>query len=442
MMETVFDLLRCALIAASALAIGWPLGRNAPRTRGYWVLILAPLFTPNLLISYAWTRAAYALGAWPGMIFLFYSVMLALKLAPLAALTRHFFPPPLGRDAVYCFHLFHHGNAWDRRRFFWRAAGPMPWIVGAILFLFAFPEFELASLWSLKTWPIRLFDAHAGGLALGETLRLVAFPAGIQLAVLVGALGKIRASRPPRPAPEIARAVAAGPARLGYAIGAASALTFWPLGLIGAQAIAGFSSLSRNAIFPQDLLASLLFAGAAAAIVWPLAAALEKRGAIAVASAAPGLVGPLVIALGIVALFQVPVLRELYDTPAPLLLALILALLPAALILRWLLAVRRPGEALHLARLAGARPLIWDLDTRHRVAAFALLALWAWFEFAASTILAPLQLTPVFARLHNLAHYGQTAALSAMLFAASLAPILVLALTLGLARLYARRDAR
>jgi hypothetical protein len=75
-------------------------------------------------------------------------------------------------------------------------------------------------------------------------------------------------------------------------------------------------------------------------------------------------------------------------------------------------------------------------------AAVALLGCWTWFDFTASSILAPVGLTPVFVRLHNLAHYGQTAALSALLLGATVVPILVLALTLGAARLYARRDAR
>ena len=51
-------------------------------------------------------------------------------------------------------------------------------------------------------------------------------------------------------------------------------------------------------------------------------------------------------------------------------------------------------------------------------------------------------MTPVFVRLHNLAHYGQTAVLSAMLLATLGAPVLLLLLTAGVARLYARLDGR
>ncbi len=142
------------------------------------------------------------------------------------------------------------------------------------------------------------------------------------------------------------------------------------------------------------------------------------------------------------ALFQQGPLRAVYDTPLPLLLALILLLLPLASLLRYLLASRRPIEALHLARMLGNHRLLWELEgQRQLVALFALFG-WAYFDFTASSMLAPVGVTPVFVRLHNFAHYGQTAALSAMLLAAFFTPLLGVALTVAATRLYARRNAR
>jgi hypothetical protein len=161
-----------------------------------------------------------------------------------------------------------------------------------------------------------------------------------------------------------------------------------------------------------------------------------------VAVAVPGLLGALLLALFILTLFQLPALRPAYDTPAPLLLCLLLLLLPLAIPLRWLLDAARRQPALHLARLAGAHRLVWQLDLRRRWLAVGLLFCWAWFDFTAGSILAPVGLTPVLVRLHNLAHYGQTAVLSAMLCAAFAAPVAVLLLTAPLARWYARRDGR
>ncbi|MEI9896533.1 MAG: hypothetical protein WDN28_22400 [Chthoniobacter sp.] len=55
---------------------------------------------------------------------------------------------------------------------------------GGLVFLLAFADFELASLWSVKTWTMAVFDAQAGGYALGATLRLAGWPLGVQLSIL------------------------------------------------------------------------------------------------------------------------------------------------------------------------------------------------------------------------------------------------------------------
>ena len=156
----------------------------------------------------------------------------------------------------------------------------------------------------------------------------------------------------------------------------------------------------------------------------------------------PGLLGPLMIALLVLALFQTPLLRPMYDTPLPLLLALTILLLPIALLLRALLDIRRMSPMRHIARQLGSRRLSWELESQPRLAAFGLLFCWAYFDFTASSILAPTGMTPVFVRLHNLAHYGQTAVLSAMMLAAFATPAVLLLLTLAAGRIYARRDGR
>ena len=139
------------------------------------------------------------------------------------------------------------------------------------------------------------------------------------------------------------------------------------------------------------------------------------------------------------ALFQTPLLRAAYDTPLPLLLALTIILLPLALILRALLAMRRMSPMRHIARQLASRRLAWDLDSQPRLAAFGLLFCWAYFDFTAASILAPIGMTPVFVRLHNLAHYGQTAVLSAMMLAAFATPAVLLILILTAGRIHARR---
>jgi hypothetical protein len=204
--------------------------------------------------------------------------------------------------------------------------------------------------------------------------------------------------------------------------------------------VSGIPSLVENFVLGQELGASAVFALVAAAAATGIAAFVRKSSATVLLLVAPGLCGALIVSLLLLALFQLPGLHALYDTPLPLGLALTLLLLPLAVLLGtlWL----RPSASLHIARQVGHRRLIWELSTRPRVIAAGILFCWAYFDFTASSILAPNGFTPVFVRLHNLAHYGQTAVLSAMMLAAFATPILVLLLTGTTWHLYARGHGR
>lgn len=429
--QVVLDAARCTALAAAAFAIGWSLG-GGKRTPLRWLCLLAPLLTPSLLISYA--AAPIAQHFTGAALVAFYSALLALKLAPLAALVRDFFPSPLSAEAAHCAHLLPR-SATERAWFAVRAAGPMPWAALSILFLIAFTDFELASLLAVKSWTVMLFDAHIGGLAVGESLRRVAWPAGIELVVLLALI----LPRWNATSGRVSLAAARTPERAQRSlstIALALLISGLPLARIAWLAAPGIGSLSTQTIFAADLLVSLGFAAGASLGAWLAVRRLPSWCAL------PGLLGALVLALLFLAVIQLPPLRWLRDTPIPLLAVEALLLAPIALLLRILLRSQEPREALHLARMAGSRRLLWDLALLPRAAALALLFTLAYFELTAASILAPLGMTPVFARLHNLAHYGQTAVLSAMLLAAVFAPALLLALTLGAARLYARRDVR
>ena len=430
--QTAESAARALAITGFALVLAQPLARLLAHTHGRrrtlaWALLLAPLLTPALLVSYAYSHIALRLMAVPGGSAALYAVALVLKLTPVAAVIAHFIPPALSAEAAHC-HALLAGPRWRRWVFRLRGAGRAPWMAGGIVFLLAFTDFELASLWSLKTWTVALFDAQAGGLALGASLRLAALPLAIEIAAL--ALLLRRAEFPAALSAEPkAHTAAAHRALTAYLAGTALLGCVVPLGLIAAPAAAGLRTIAENFVLTRELIASAAFALGAALGAWPLAAWIARRRGLALALCLPGLTGAMLLALFVLTAFQRPPLRAAYDTPLPLLLALTLLLLPLAVPLRWLLDTARRDPALHLARLAGAREVIWRLDTRRRWLAAFLLFCWAYFDCTASSILAPVGLTPVFARLHNLAHYGQTAVLSAMLLGAAAVPVLALMLT-------------
>jgi len=476
--QTALALGRALLIALPAVLGSGPMSRWVASRRGRsrvlaWMLLVAPFFTPSLLVSYGMVRFAIALivSTW-GHEALYVGV-LALKLFPVAVVLRVLLPPPLSAESRHAYRLVAAASRWSRAGFHLRAAGHGPWVAGGLVFLVAFADFELASLWSVKTWTMAVFDAQIGGLALGETLRLAAWPFGVQLAVLAAVVFGSRRGRDPAPPaswaasegrddrPQSSSRAPRGkigpplPARWGrYALprtvirivpwlylGASAMLvTVAPLAIVAGQAAAGVPRLLENFVLGHELGASVLFALTAAAAASALAVIGRKFHGLALLLSAPGLFGALTVALIVLALFQTPVLRGAYDTPIPLALALTILLLPLALLLGalWL----RPTPALHIARQIPSPRLIWELETEPRAIACGILFCWAYFDFTASSILAPTGFTPVFVRLHNLAHYGQTAVLSAMMIAAIATPVVVLLLTGTALRLYARGHGR
>ncbi len=440
--QSAWALGRAAVVAGTSLAIAVPLARLVATSRGQvcaiaWTLLLAPLLTPTILTGYAWAHAIFALTERSGWNAVIYFSALVLRFTPVAALVLYFVPSPLSAEAAHCFRLA--AGSLERWRFRIRGCGIGPWLAVTLVFLLAFGEFELAAMWNYKTWTVALFDAQAGGLALQQTLWLSAFPTLCQFAVLLVLLLVARraplgdGSGNPRHFP---RSIEAG-AWL-YLVGAAALLAFFPVGKIATQAMTGWSAISGNLVLGRDILAGMFFAIGAAVLAQATCATAPRRVALCCMIAAPGLLGGLVLSMLALALFQSPLLRALYDSPIPLLAVLTMCLVPLALALRGLLVVFRPAPALHLASMLGSRRLRWYLEGRPRWWAFFLLFCWGYFEFTASSILAPIGMTPVFVRLHNLSHYGQTAVLSAMLCAALVVPPAVLLLTAAARELYAR----
>ena len=252
--QTAESAARALAIACFAVALAQPLARLLAHTHGSrrtlaWALLLAPLLTPALLVSYAYSHLALRLMAVPGGIAALYAVVLALKLTPVAAVIAHFVPPALSAEAAHC-HALLAGPRWRHWVFRLRGAGRTPLVAGGIVFLLAFTDFELASLWSLKTWTVALFDAQAGGLALRESLRLAALPLGIEALALAALLWRAdfpsaQPAATPAPASRTRGVLGA------YLALAALGASVLPLLLIAAQAATGFRAVVENFILAR-----------------------------------------------------------------------------------------------------------------------------------------------------------------------------------------------
>lgn len=195
-----------------------------------------------------------------------------------------------------------------------------------------------------------------------------------------------------------------------------------PASIVLRGTIEGLVAVLQNFALGKEIGASLVFAIAATVGACLLAG---RRTAAVLALA--GMLGSLVLSLVILAMVQLPLIRALRDTPVPVILALTMVLLPFAVVLRLLVEAWRPGSSLCLARLVGdlqpRRELVWRLKVRGQFWSAFLLFGWAYWDLTAGSILAPISMTPVTARLYNLMHYGQTATLSAMLCVTFGAPL-------------------
>ncbi len=439
-------------VAAARLVRTLLADRRRPVRRVAWTLLLAPYFTPVLLTGYAYANFSLSLIHHPILNTIFYSALLWWKFTPIAAVILHFTPTPISAEAIHCRQLTSASSKFGDWAFLMRSgclAGPTA--AFAVVFLFAFAEFEMASLMVVKSWTVALFDAHAGGLALGESLRRMLGPLLCEATAIATAF-VVLGRRQVIPTRRIEGSRASNWFAWCHLLIAFVFVLAIPATMVLWGTIRGFGLLMENFVLSREILASLLFAAGASTLAglaafW-LGAAARGRGigsifckVILVAAVFAGLFGSLVLSLTVLAAVQLPGLISLRDTPVPLVFTLGLVLLPMALVLERVLELTAHRSALHLTTLMqksrAVRELTWKLSTSGKFWVMVLLFVWAYWDLMASSILAPIGMTPVTVRLYNLMHYGQIAALSAMTCAAFAAPIFVFLLAFGTRRWWA-----
>jgi hypothetical protein len=252
------------LAVASALPLRSLLADPSRRVRrAAWALLLAPYVTPVLITGYAYANFSLSLIHHPALNAMLYSALLWLKFTPIAAVILHFTPSPISKEAIHCRRLAGADSRPGDLIFFLRTGSASGCIAAfAVVFLCAFSEFEMASLMVVKSWTVALFDAHAGGLALGESLRRMAAPLLCQAAAIAAAV-VVLSRRKIDPAPP-----AAG-GRFGRRIAwchltvAAVFVLLIPAGMVLGGALRALGFLGNDFVLGREILASLLFAAGA-----------------------------------------------------------------------------------------------------------------------------------------------------------------------------------
>jgi len=346
--------------------------------------------------------------------------------------------------------------------------------------LVGFQEFETAALMQIDQYPISwsvwLFDAHAARLPLWDSLRMMIGPLMCESAMLCPALCVLFL----RPASEDSdqgshRCLSRCPS-LWTSMRFSALLTpgvvlfaMWPLinnflpiakgGMLMLQ-IATFKQSSGQILTSTGFAigATVLSMGIAIRILsamserqcasrrWgshslkklPVTSGsrfilLRAADVLRLIPLLPGLLGSLVLSLSLLAMFQLPVLRGLYDTWLPMLLGQTLAVLPFAAAVVLLLMRTADPAALHSAKLLelSSEPRVlgqsatirWRLTTGRWLLGGLLIAHRCFWDVTVASILRPVELEPVITRLYNEMHYGRTEALMSLSIFAALAPI-------------------
>lgn len=456
-------LVRAALVGAGAAVAAGPIRRMlaipAGRERRIaWAALLVPYLTPVILVGYAYSNTSLSLIRSAALNEALYDALLFVKLVPVAALVVHLAPRSMSAEAIHCHRLL----AGPRpsklavttcgRRFFsalsfWmRGPGRSYATAFGLVFVLGFAEFEMASLMTRPSWTVTLFDSQTGGVVLSGSLRAVFVPAAVETALLAGVLALLFAG-------ESERGSSAGPgsapseaARLGvwaYLAAAAIVTTAIPMAVVLGGTVRGLALLAQGSVLGKDIAASLLFAAGATVCACAVARAVVggratrgARAAVAIALAVPGLLGALVLSLVTLWIFQLPGMRHLRATVVPGLAALTLLVLPFALVLEALLGRLRPAAALHLAGMLSRSPhgesrrraggILWVLRTRRHLWAVFLVFVLAYFDVTIGSLLAPPGMSPVFVKLYNFMHYGQSQVLSAMVCLSVIVPLVLL----------------
>jgi hypothetical protein len=441
---TLLALARAGVIALATLALLLLAGRGlltpfrGLRSALFWIAmfaLLAPGFASGF-IQYDRAMKSTALGRE-----CFYAFLVLARFFWLAVLALWLVPPSIARQGLHIMRTGVAPSFWRRVRWELRAWGRGLWLGVGLVFLLAFQEFELATTWNLRAWTVALFDAQAGGYTLGASLQLAALPFGIEV-VLLGFMA------------------------LGMRSGVAPAESDWAMDgrVVGVLGCAFFGACALYVPHFMSILLSLVslrqrgvevfglvpwremanaagLAAVAATLAWLVAGWVVTRRGWRWLLVLPGLMGPLLCGLLLLAMLRVPGIDRVRDTVFTPAAGLVLWMLPLAVLLRVGHEATQDRPALHTARLAGSRRALWRLQTLPRLVAALLLFGVAYGDFTVNSLLAPPQFTSVSVRLLNLLHYGRSEALGAMFAFAWALPVSAALLTVLAVRFYARRRA-
>ncbi|MCA9026513.1 MAG: hypothetical protein KDA86_15000 [Planctomycetaceae bacterium] len=460
----LWSLLRSLVIAMAGLIVSVRLQQSlrllsGQRAMFWWGLTLLPVFVPGLLIGYGYRNFALSLVHHPMWNEVLYALLVTLQVIPIGVLVLVCSPsPPVSASALHVRRLsaLHLSPLEGRRTSQARQRLVSEWLrhhlfslfpAGAVMFLLAFQESEVATLMQADGWTEWLFTRYVGGLTMATALQVLIIPVLVQGIVIMTTLSLVTVGTHQKS--EVAQLAARSSSGDRWTVASFVGLALIALaGLPGTVVLRGtwqgFSVLSAHPTLLREIGIAVLFAITSGGLTWVLSGlvihrlgGLGRMGIMAVLL--PGLMGSLAMGMGVTGLVQRPPLVTLRDTPLPVVVAEVLFLLPRAVLIRLLVGQLRDSSAVYAARLLArsgspihqqaSASLLWRLDVAGRIGGLLILCYWAYIELTLPSLLAPPGMTPAPVVLYNLMHYGQISGLSAMLFASMTTPVVLMALS-------------
>lgn len=412
---------------------------------------------PDLLLGFTYRLASAGLDFSAVSSEILYAALLLTKALAIQVICHWLVPPSnVSQSAIHLWKVSAQTSLRSRLLMFRMVlSGPyrsvtIGWILGA---LWCFQEFETAALLQIEqhpiAWTVWLFDAKAANEPLLNCV-LFAIPAiVIQGGLIAACVAALRGnhSKPD----EHSNMIATGHQKsiVGWhgfsiiVIAMGFLLTIaWPIVLHSVAGIHGLWKLSATGAFQlglEQISKSVLVATLSAVASWKLSRWLftTRSAPLALIAIVPGLLSPLVLSLLLLSLFLSPLLRDVYDSWLPLIVAQTFWLLPRALLLN--IAVERTfrSEQIHTVHLLEgsvnretqkeAKRLNWLLEQRPAWLSITVLTVMAFWEVTINSILHPVSLQPMVCRLYREMHFGHTEVLAGLTALSVAFPLLALA---------------
>ena len=467
-------------VAIASLAI-WPMcillnqieGSTSIRWRRTWLLLsVFPFFVPELLIGFHYRLTATQLssGASPWVAAfcnetLYLLLQVSRCMAVGVAVSMLFPDSQVTRESLFSWNWLRSFKSLSNWCLGWlrlQIAGPWQRMLvsWSLMALIAFQEFETAALMQIDrhpiAWSVWLFDAHAAGQPLSESLRMILVPLFCELLLLSPAIYLLMKTRSSELVVEHrdsmvclncttfrARAIGIACLTPGMVL-----FIVWPVLANIRTTLSGMIALlsqtTRLQQSLEQLLTSVGFAVGATILSMNLASMILQSGQtrgqfrvqrLSICLVFPGLVGGLVVSLLLLSFFQLTYLSAFYDSWLPMLLGQTLVVLPKSMAIVFLLRRTLAQSSLYSAKLLmrsddrmirrHAAGLLWRMTTSRWLLGALVILHWCFWDVTVASVLRPVQLEPVVTRLYNEMHYGRTEALMSLSMLAGLAPFAV-----------------